>query len=150
MKKIFTAFLALVAVVSLQAQSDKQVKWTFESKKIAENTYELHMTAEVGGNFHIYSQNAGDGPMATTFTFTKSPLVTLDGTVKELGKQKKVFEEVFNSEVRYFEKKVDFVQVVKVKGKAKTNVAGKVEFIVCNDRECLPPSTVNFKVAVGG
>ncbi|ULQ52687.1 protein-disulfide reductase DsbD domain-containing protein [Flavihumibacter fluvii] len=150
MKKIFTLVLTLVATISLFAQSDKQVKWTFESKKIAENTYEVHMTAEVGGNYHIYAQNAGDGPVATTFNFTKNPLVAMDGAVKEMGKQKKVFEEAFNSDVRFFEKKVDFVQVVKVKGKAKTSLAGKVEFMVCNDKECLPPATVNFKVAVGG
>ncbi len=62
----------------------------------------------------------------------------------------KKFEAAFKSDVRYFENSVTFVQQVKVKGKAKTNLAGKVEFMVCNDRECLPPSTVNFKVAVGG
>ena len=46
--------------------------------------------------------------------------------------------------------KVDFVQVVKVKGTAKTNLAGKVEFMVCNDEKCLPPAEVDFNVNIGG
>ena len=150
MKRIITTLLAMVVTVALFAQSNKQVNWTFQSKKIAENTYEVRMTANIGGNYHIYAQDGGDGPVSTAFQFTKNPLVSLDGKVKEQGKMKKVFEEAFSSEVRYFEGKVDFVQVVKVKGKAKTNLAGAVEFMVCNEKECLPPATVNFKVQIGG
>jgi hypothetical protein len=150
MKKIFTTLLSLVVTGALFAQSTKQVNWSFEAKKIGENTFEVHMVADIGGNYHIYAQNAGEGPVSTSFDFTKNPLITLDGVIKEQGKMKKVYEQAFSSEVRFFEKKVDFVQVVKIKGKAKTSLAGKVEFMVCNDRECLPPSTVNFKVPVGG
>jgi thiol:disulfide interchange protein DsbD len=150
MKKILTSVLALFASIILFAQSDKQVKWSFQAKKIAENTYEVHMTADIGGNYHIYAQNAGEGPVPTSFDFTKNPLVALNGTVKEEGKMKKVFEDAFDSEVRYYEKKVNFVQVVKVKGKAKTSLAGKVEFMVCNEKECLPPATVDFKIPIGG
>ncbi len=144
------SLLVMVLATATFAQSDKQVRWTFESKKISENTYEVRITADIGGNFHMYAQDGGDGPVSTTFDFTKNPLISFDGKVKELGKMKKIYEEAFGSEVRYYEKKVDFVQVVKVKGKAKPTLAGKVEFMVCNDKECLPPSTVNFKVALGG
>ena len=150
MKIISTTLLLLLTFATAFAQSEKQVKWTFEAKKISADTYEVQMVASVGGNYHIYSQNAGDGPLPTKFDFTKNPLITLNGKVKENGAMVKKFEEAFKSDVRYFEKTVTFVQLVKVKGKAKTNVSGKVEFMVCNDRECLPPSTVNFKVAVGG
>ena len=44
--------------------------------------------------------------------------------------------------------KVDFVQVVKLKANAKTNVSGNVEFQTCNDEKCLPPKTVNFSIAL--
>ena len=47
-----------------------------------------------------------------------------------------------------YSNKVDFVQVVKVKGKAKTNVTGKLEFQTCDDKKCLPPKTVNFSIAL--
>lgn len=108
------------------------------------------MTARVNDDWHIYSQNPGDGPLPTKFTFVKNPFVSYDGQVREAGKLTKVFEKSFESEVRYYQDVVNFVQLVKVKGKIKTNVAGKVEFMVCNDSRCLPPAEVTFKVNIGG
>ena len=142
--------IALLITGSVLAQSDKEVQWTFAAKKISDNTYEIHMTAKVNDDWHIYSQEAGDGPFATAFTFGKNPLINLEGKVKEAGKMKKVYEKSFETEVRYYENTVNFVQVVKVKGKGKTNFTGKVEFMVCNDSRCLPPAAVDFKVNIGG
>ena len=150
MKYTFLLAFAIFLGFSVSAQSNKQVNWTFTTKKIADKTYEVRMTANIKGDYHIYAQEAGEGPVPTSFTFNRHPLVVLDGKVKEIGKAKKVFEEAFDSEVKYYEKSVDFVQVVKVRGSAKNNLAGKVEFMVCNDTECLPPATVDFTVNIGG
>jgi thiol:disulfide interchange protein DsbD len=127
------------------------VNWSFSSKKVADRTYEVHMTASIGGGFHMYSQNVGgDGPIPTSFTFTKSPLMDVQGSPREKGQMIKKFESAWNHDVNYYENTVDFVQVVKLKSNVKTNLAGKVEFMVCNDHECLPPSTVDIKVNIGG
>ncbi len=150
MKVILLSLLVtMISAVSL-AQSSKEVKWSFSSKKIADKTYEVVLTAVVNGNWHIYSQNVGvDGPIPTAFTFTKNPLLAFEGTVKENGKLIKKNEEVWGGEVRYYENKVEFVQRVKIKG-GKTNLAGKVEYMVCNDEKCLPPAETAFSVAIGG
>ena len=108
------------------------------------------MTADINPNWHMYAQDAGDGPQPTAFNFTKNPLLSLDGNVKEVGKMKKVYEDAFKSEVRFCEKSVNFIQVVKVRGNAKTNLSGKVEFMVCDDKSCLPPAEVPFAVNIGG
>jgi thiol:disulfide interchange protein DsbD len=42
------------------------------------------------------------------------------------------------------------VQVVKLKANVKTDLAGKVEFMICNERQCLPPSDVDIRVSIGG
>lgn len=150
MKNILLAsFLTFFSVIAL-AQSNRQVNWTFSSKKVADKTYEIHMTANINGDYHMYAQDGGEGPVSTTFNFTRNPLLVLDGKVKEVGKLKKVYEEAFGSEVRYYENTVSFVQVVKVRGSAKSNLAGKVEFMVCNEKQCLPPATVDFTVNIGG
>lgn len=146
---VFAAFFSGVSMA--QTGSAKQVKWTFTSKKLSENVYELKFSAVINGDYHMYAQQAGvEGPVPTAFKFGANPLVTLDGKPKEVGKLVKKYESAWDGNVNYFEKKVDFVQVVKLKGKVKTNVSGKVEFMVCNDNQCLPPSEVDFKVAVGG
>jgi hypothetical protein len=143
--------LALLFATSVFGQSNKQVQWNFTSKKVSDNTYEIHMTATVNGDWHLYSQNVGvDGPVPTSFNFNKNPLLVLDNKVKEVGALVKKKEEVWGGVVNYYQNKVNFIQVVKLKGNIKTNVAGKVEFMVCNESQCLPPSTVDFKVSVGG
>lgn len=151
MKSTFT-LLAIVLIATIaSAQSAKQVKWTFTAKKIADKTYEIHMSANLNGNWHIYAQNVGvDGPVPTSFTFTKNPLLVIDGKPKEIGKVIRKKEEVWGGVVNYYEKNVNFVQVVKLKGNIKTNISGKIEFMVCDDSQCLPPSEVEFNVNVGG
>lgn len=151
MKKIILFSTALLTGALAMAQSSKEVSWAYSAKKIADKTYEIHMTATIDGNYHLYAQDAGgEGPIPTAFTFTKSPLLDLDGQPKEKGQLIKKFESAWNHDVKYYEKTVDFVQKVKLKSNVKTSLAGKVEFMVCNDHECLPPATVDIKVNVGG
>jgi thiol:disulfide interchange protein DsbD len=151
MSKIVLFILTVLSGSLAMAQSSKEVNWAYSAKKIADKTYEVHMTATIGGDYHLYAQDAGgDGPIPTSFTFTKSPLFSLDGKVKESGKLVKKFESAWSHDVKYYEKTVDFVQVVKLKSNVKTNLAGKVEFMVCNDHECLPPADVDIKVNIGG
>jgi hypothetical protein len=151
MKKFILSLTLVMAAWAVTAQSNKEVKWEFTAKKLADKTYEVHLTARINGDWHLYAQNVGvEGPVPTTFTFTKNPLLSLDGKVKELGKVIKKTEEVWGGVVNYYENTVDFVQVVKVKGAAKTSLAGKVEFMVCNDEKCLPPAEVPFTINIGG
>jgi thiol:disulfide interchange protein DsbD len=151
MKKTLLFILAALTGQLLMAQSSKQVNWTYTAKKIRDRVYEIHMTATIGGDFHMYAQDAGgDGPIPTTFTFSKNPLLVPQGKVKEVGKMVTKYETAWSHNVRYYERTVDFVQDVQLKSNVKTNLAGKVEFMVCNDHECLPPADVDIKVNVGG
>jgi Disulphide bond corrector protein DsbC len=151
MKQLYILSLLFMAAATAGAQSAKQVQWEYTAKKTADKTYEVHITATIGPNYHMYAQNAGvEGPLPTVFKFTGNPLAVLDGKVKEAGKLIKKKEEVWGGNVQYYEKTVDFVQIVKLKGNIKTNLAGSVVFMVCNESQCLPPSTVEFKVNIGG
>ena len=151
MKKLYLLGCLVMAGLAVTAQSSKAVHWTFTSKKLADKTYEVHMTASIDGSYHMYAQNVGvDGPIPTSFKITANPLVVTDGKVKEVGKLVQKKEEVWGGDVRYYEKTVDFVQVVKLKGNVKTNLAGTVSFMVCNESQCLPPSDVDFTVNIGG
>ena len=150
MKKIVTAMFLLLFAGFANAQINNPVTWTYTAKKIADKTYELHITATINGNWHLYAQDAGEGPEPTTFKFTPNPLIKFDGKVKEIGKLEKSFDKNFNSVLKYYANKVDFVQKVKVKSSIATVVKGTVNFMVCNDRQCLPPRDVPFTINVGG
>jgi hypothetical protein len=150
MKKIVLAGLMFFFTGFVHAQINNPVLWTYTAKKIADKTYELHLTATITGNWHLYAQDAGEGPEPTSFKFTPNPLISFDGKVKEIGKLEKSFDKNFNSVLKFYTNKVDFVQKVKVKSSVATVVKGKVNFMVCNDRQCLPPRDVPFTINVGG
>jgi thiol:disulfide interchange protein DsbD len=152
-KNIVLSFLLSSFIFSIsfsQTGSAKQVKWTTASKKLGDKLYELKLTATIAGNFHIYAQDAGvEGPVPTTISFTANPLLVLDGKAIEIGKKITKVEQAWDGKVNFYEKTVTFTQKIKGKTKAKTNIMGKVEFMVCNDELCLPPSEFSFKVPIG-
>ena len=149
MKKFLFVFILSSIVADCFAQLENPVKWNFSAKKINATTYEVHLTAKIEDEWHIYSQTTPDGgPVATSISFNKNPLLSLDGTVKESGKLEEHFEELFGVQVKQFSDKVDFIQIVKLKSSAKTNVTGSVEFMTCNDHQCMPPKTVKFNISL--
>jgi DsbC/DsbD-like thiol-disulfide interchange protein len=132
-----------------RAQIQHPLKWAYSAKKIADKTYEIHLTATLQDGWHTYSQSTPDGgPVATKISFKKNPLMIMDSSVKEEGKLLQKHEEVFGVDVKYFSNKVDFVQVLKLKSNVRTSVNGTIEFMVCNDIQCLPPATVPFAVTI--
>jgi thiol:disulfide interchange protein DsbD len=133
------------------SQQISPVSWAFTSKKISDNVYEVQLVATIQAGWHLYSQNQPSKAIAqpTTFNFSKNPLVDFDGKVKEIGKLEKYKDKELDIEANQYSNKVTFVQKVKVKGKVKTNVSGKLEFQTCDDKKCLPPKTVNFSVGLG-
>ena len=132
------------------AQVEKPIRWAFSAKNVGGQVYEVTAVATIEKGWHLYAQDAGEGPVPTTITFTKNPLVTVNGKAKEVGKLHKAFDKNFNSELKYYESAVSFVQRVTVKGKAATKLKGSVEYMVCDDHQCLPPTEEPFTVNLGG
>lgn len=133
-----------------QAQMLNPVKWTYTAKKLSDKMYEIHLTVELANKWHIYAQDAGEGPEPTSFIFNPNPLLKLDGKVKEIGKLEKSYDPNFNSTLKYYANKVDFVQKVKLKSTASTFIKGTVSYMVCDDKKCLPPKEVPFSVKLPG
>jgi hypothetical protein len=150
MKKFAFILFSFFTIAVASAQTLNPVSWTFSSKKISANVYELQMTATIQNGWHLYSQSQPDDAIAvpTAFSFNKNPLLAFDGKVKEVGKLQKYKDEKLGVSANQYSSKVVFVQKIKLKGKAKTNVTGKLEYQTCNDEKCLPPKTVNLSIAL--
>lgn len=147
MKKIAVIVLMLGSVLSISAQIKDPVNWKYEATKKNADTYEIVITALLESPWHIYSQNTGKGgPVPTNFTFKTNPLITRVGNVVENGKLKKVYDNNFKTNVLFYSNTVAFVQTVKVKGNVKTNISGTVEYMVCDDEQCLPPTRKEFNI----
>lgn len=149
-RKIFIILAFALLGVTVKAQILKPVKWSFSSVAIKGKAgmYKVSMTAVIEKVWHIYSQNTPDGgPSATKVTFAKNPLVLLGGKTIEVGKLHKEHSEVFGVDVWSYSDKVEFVQVVKVKKPGvKARLSGTIEFMACDESQCLPPEEVPFEI----
>ncbi len=148
MKKIPLFFCLVFMGIMTQAQSP--VSWSFTAKKIADKKYEVHLTATVQQGWHLYSQVQPEDAVVnpTSFIFSANPLLAAEGKIKETGKMEKFHDAKLGISANQYAGTVDFVQVIKLKAKAKTNLGGTVEFQTCDDKKCLPPKKVNFNIAI--
>jgi Disulphide bond corrector protein DsbC len=147
---IIPAIAAILITGTAQAQQLNPVNWTYSTKKIADKTYELRITAAIQPGWHLYSQVQPGDAIAepTTVSFNKNPLLTLQGKIAEEGKLEKFHDAKLDISANQYSSKVEFIQVIKLKASAKTSVNGSVRFQTCNDEKCLPPKTINFSVAL--
>ncbi len=151
MKKFTFILFSFFIVGYASAQTTlNPVSWTFSSKKISDNVYEITMTATIGAGWHVYSQTQPKDAIAepTVVSFNKNPLLELDGKVKEVGKMEKYKDKDLDISANQYSNKLTLVQKVKLKGKAKTNVTGTLRYQTCNEEKCLPSKTVSLSIAL--
>lgn len=147
MKKIILALFISFSAIAAHAQLVDPVSWSYAAKKTSATEAVIYLKATIDEGWHLYSQFVKDGgPVKTTITFQKSKSFSLIGKTME-PKPITKHEATFNMNVSYFEKSVVFQQKVKLTGKT-AQVKGKIEFMVCDDKQCLPPSEVEFMVNV--
>lgn len=151
---IMNKFLATITVLffvlkGIDAQVQDPVKWKYVAIKKSDKEYTVNIQATLEPSWHIYSMATPDGgPVATTVTFKKNPLVIMDGKTTEAGKLSSVHDEIFGVDVKYFSDNATFAQTITLKSAVKTNLSGTVKYMVCNDKMCLPPKTITFNVPI--
>ncbi|HEY8688709.1 MAG TPA: protein-disulfide reductase DsbD domain-containing protein [Chitinophagaceae bacterium] len=142
MKKIIFTLITLFFLSASYAQILNPVTFNYSVVKKGNDLYEVHVKAMIEPKWHIYSvKNPDGGAQATEIKINDAKAV---GAIKENGKMKTMFEKEFNVDQKYFESSVDFVQLVKLKKGDK--ITGTINYMVCNDRQCLPPKEVEFKI----
>lgn len=149
MKRLILILTVALFSASTYAQIHDPVKWRTSVEKVSDTEYNLVIKASIEPNWHLYSQNVPeDGPIPTTFTFTPSDNYELVGSTEE-EEGKTVDDPVFMMKIKYFENSTTFKQRIKVLTENTVKIAGEVEFMVCDDTQCLPPTYVdlNFKIA---
>ena len=147
MKKPLTILLLLLAVITAAAQMQDPVHFRSELKTISDTEAELLFSATIDAGWHVYSTGLGnDGPISATFHADKMEGAKTVGALKARGKEQKVFDKMFDMEVRYFENAVTFVQKIQFT-KPQYDIECYVEYGACNDQMCMPPSTIELKAS---
>lgn len=145
MKHLFSILITLLSFSSF-AQILNPVKWSWNAEQVSDNEFDIIFTATIDKNWHTYSQYQGnDGAVPTSFKFEANPNVTLVGKTTETSpKIHEGIDPVFEVYQKSFEEKAVFTQRVKLK--ASTKLTGSFEFMVCDDKTCLPPDTKTFSI----
>src|SRR5690606_17226880 len=106
------------------------------------------LTATIQNRWHVYSQFIEEGgPIPTSFSFDQSTEYSLIGKVTETPKAISAFDPNFNMQIAWHKDKVAFKQRVKL-NQAKTTVKGMLEFMTCDDKNCLPPEEIPFSIQI--
>ena len=149
MKKLalfLATFFALMMPLASVAQIYDPVHWSFSTESLGNNEYNVIFKANIEAGWHVYSQNIADGgPIPTAFYFAEATDYERVGEVTE-SEAIVLQDPVFDMELRFFEKEAIFTQKVKVLEKEPVVVKGELEYMVCNDGQCLPPTVVEFDI----
>lgn len=135
--------LKLILIITLNLSLNSQildpVKWTYSVEKISEKEYYLVFNAKIDDGYHLYSQFVKDGgPLPTAFEYADIKGFELIGKALEIPAPKSSFEEAFQMDVLFFDKKETFKQRIKILSDKKINIAGEISYMVCNDETCVP------------
>lgn len=146
MKSFFSLILLLLFIWSAFAQVYNPVKWDLSYKELKDNRFELVFKASIEKNWHLYSQNIPDGgPIPTSFTFTKTKGYNFHGNVAEISSAIEEFDKSFNMKLSFFSKEAVFKQIVSLNESDTVVIKGFVEYMVCDNEKCLPPTTEDFQ-----
>jgi len=146
---VLTVFIAFTTTIN--AQIFEPVKWETSVEKVSASEFDLVATATIDEGWHLYSQSIpDDGPIPTTFSFKDvKGKYQLAGKTTE-GEGHKEFDKVFEMDIKYFEKKASFKQRIILLTDEKITIDETVEFMVCDDASCLPPTEVALNFVVQG
>ena len=152
MKQIIFTLAIFMLLQSLsntqsEAQIAKPVKWSYTAEQ-NQNEATLVIKSTIDKPWHLYSQHIADGgPIPTSFAFTPSDNYELIGNTSEPDAAT-FHDPNFDMDLKTFEDQVIFKQKIKVKTTDSFSVKGVLEFMVCNDKMCLPPEKVPFEIKV--
>ena len=149
MKRILLITVILCSFLFAKGQILDPVKWSYGSKRLSSTEGVVFLKATIDDGWHLYSQTVPNGgPTKTTITFEPSKDYTLIGGTlepKPLTRIEKVFD---GMTVSFFENSAIFQQKVKLKAGRPVTIKGSIEFMTCDDHQCIPPATVPFSVTI--
>jgi thiol:disulfide interchange protein len=140
MKKLILFAWVLVGFIGiLQGQIVKPVKWSFSSEKIDDNNYNLVFTALIDKPWHIYGTAIPEGgPIPLTVSFEDNTAVEFIGSLRQTTHPEIMDDPVFGMKVELHSIKAVFKQQVRKKNMTDSiSVKGNVNYMTCNDSQCI-------------
>lgn len=144
--KYLIAALLLLVINGVFAQIVEPIKWSSELKMTGANTADIIFKASLDDGWHLYGLKIpNDGPKPTAFTFPVLNNATLSGALVPKSKLHEAYDSGFDMKLNWYVGEAVFVQKVTLKDAADYYIKAEVEYMVCNDESCLPPTSEKFE-----
>ncbi len=148
MKKLSITLLFLVALMGNLLAQQAPVKYTWTVKALTDNTYEITFKAKVEQGWYTYSQylESDLGPIPTSVNFESSEVQKLGKateTTSASANKVEGYDDLFDMNITKYKKDLTIKQKFQVSNPTQP-VAGYLEYMTCNDSQCLPPTSVEF------
>jgi len=143
--------LSLAAAATLASAQEQAVRWKSSSEKIGDNLYRVELRASIAPGWHIYDlgpYEPGSGPNATSIAFAPGDGAVVEGDLQVLSTPTRVYDDIFETEIGYFERSAVFARNIRLTA-PRAVVAATVEYMACNDQNCLPPTEEEFSFELG-
>jgi len=145
LKHILAFLPSLLISVGIQAQ---HVSWKASSTPAGEGVCAITLTAEIPDGWHIYDFGPyQNGPNPTVITCSLPEGASFEGDVIPSVPPVRYDDTLFGMEIGYWEGEVSFTRMVRC-GEAAGSARITVEWMACNDSNCVPPDDVEFDVAL--
>lgn len=145
MKNLF--LVSVFTLISSILFGQLQVEWDIYTEKVDKENATLVFEAKIDQGWHLYSQFLGEdeGPIPTSFIYKENNNFIFVGEAKEIGVVVQ-FDEVWGFDIAYFSNKARFEQKIHLKNPNESILEGEIEFMICNESECMPPEIYPFKI----
>lgn len=117
------------------------VTWEMSSTQTGVNEYTLIFKASIQEGWKVYSHDLPEnGPIPTSLIFDKLPSgVQLVGEMEELGRMEEQVEPLFNDMlIKFYHKRLTLRQKVKISG--NSTITGYIDYMTCDDKQCIAMS----------
>ena len=139
----------LLLLSLLQSTPSDPAKWMFSSEQSTDGVVNVQLQATLEEGWHLYaiSLPSDQGPIATSFTFKNSSEWVAAGELIEPVPVEE-YDMNFAMDVRHHSGSPVFILPIKRATDKTFNVEGELEFMVCNNKTCLPPKVVPFSIVI--
>ena len=145
MKKVLSFMLLLMIAWAAEAQILTPVKWEIKLEDSDSSVKTLLFSAKLDNGWHLYDMNLPEGgPISTSFNYETLKGAKTVGSPVPSKKATTVYDEQFEMNLSWYAHEVSFTQKLEITNPKAFKVEGYVEFMACNDENCLPPDKESF------
>lgn len=140
----FLLFLLVFIGGMVYAQLHNPAQFRVEQHSLSDREMEIVFTGTVEQGWHVYGADIAEGgPTRAELTLEKLHGLKPIGVLTATGRLQHKMDELFGMEVSYMEGVAKFVQRFQIMD-SSYEMEGYLTYGVCNDKNCLPPTNVEF------